>query len=375
MSWNEHHSRSERLAADAAVALKAARRDDGERLYAEAAAAEVAALAAVSPGKPKTLGITAVSAVALWYKARRFEEADATAYKALGSMALPSFAVGQLQQLLQMSWAAAAAAASGRRFVRGDVLVSVQGGIVVPGGAPLDLIKQKVEGVQAVLFRVVEMMLNRPLRRRGAPPLDIQEAFRPWLFHAPAGSYQFAVRIEEPKQLNFFGPPFNVDVVTSTFFDVLRASATDPDGALPALVPNEDYREAFLNLSRSLAPTGKTFSRLEIRDASSPAAEPVTLETDSRQGLNAALKKLKPPQAVAPTEQIIQIRGVLRGLQLDKDWLEVATDDGDPLKPTRILQANDVLDDVVGPMVNHRVVVTTITRNARLIFRDIELEE
>ena len=375
MSWNEHHSRSERLAADAAVALKSGNREDGERLYAEAAAAEIAALGALAPGKPKTLGITAVSAVALWYKARRFHEADSTAYRALGSMALPSFAIGQLQHLLQMSWTAAAAAASGRRFVPGDVLVSVQGGIVVPGGAPLDLIKQKVEGVQAILFRVVEMLLNRPLRRRGSPPLDIQEAFRPWLFHAPAGSYQFAVRIEEPKQLNFFGPPFNIDAVTSTFFDVLRASATDPDRALAELVPNDDYREAFLSLSRSLAPTGKTFSRLEISDASSPAAEPVTLETDSRQSLNAALKKLKPPQPVASTEEVVEIRGVLRGLQLDKDWLEVATDDGDPLRPTRILQANDVLDDVVGPMVNHRVVVTAIRRNARLTFRDIELEE
>jgi hypothetical protein len=158
-------------------------------------------------------------------------------------------------------------------------------------------------------------------------------------------------------------------------FDVLRASVVDPDRALTALVPNEDYREAFLSLSRNLAPTGKTFSRLEIGDASSPAAEPVALETDSRQGLNAALKKLKPPQTVAPTEEIVEIRGVLGGLQLDKDWLDVATDDADPLKPTRIFQAGDILDDVVGPMVNHRVVVTAIRRNARLTFRDIELQE
>ena len=101
----------------------------------------------------------------------------------------------------------------------------------------------------------------------------------------------------------------------------------------------------------------------------------MTLETDSRQGLNAALRKLKPPQPVAPSEEIIEVRGVLRGLQLDKDWLDVATDDGDPQKPTRIFQANDVLDDVIGPMVNHRVIVTTIRRNQRLTFQDIELEE
>jgi hypothetical protein len=175
--------------------------------------------------------------------------------------------------------------------------------------------------------------------------------------------------------MDLFATRPNVEQVTSMFFSVLRASVSDPDVELTSLVPNQGYREAFLNLSRNLAPTGKSFERLEIRDASVPALEPVVLEVMSRRNLNSALKKIRAPREQEASEEAVEVRGVLRGLHLDQDWLEVATGEEDPQKPTRIEQAGEVLDDVVGPMVNHRVVVTAIRRKGRLIYRDIEADE
>jgi hypothetical protein len=171
--------------------------------------------------------------------------------------------------------------------VPGDVLVSVKGGEVVHGGAPLELIVRKVEGIQAVLFRTVEMLLSRPFRKRGGPPTDIQSMFRPWLFQAPPGSYQFAVRMQEPAQGQLFGGDLpKVERVTATFFSVLRAAARDPDAELAAIVPDLQYRGAFLSLSRNLAPTGKMFERLEMREASAQSEPLVTFATDTRQELS-----------------------------------------------------------------------------------------
>jgi hypothetical protein len=373
VTWSDHHSRSERLASAAEIALRSGKTQDAEHLYRDAAAAEAEALAALTPDKYRTIGITAVSAVALSYKARQYREAEVIAHKSLATNSLPTFAVRQLQHLLQMLWAAAAAEQAGRRFIPGDVLVSVKGGVVVPGGAPLDLIQQKVEGIQAVLYRVVEMLLGTPLRRRGGPSPDIQAAFRPWLFQAPAGSYQFAVRVEEPPQMELFAQRPEVERVTSMFFSILRASVADPDQDLVSLVPDKGYREAFLTLSRNLAPTGRTFDSLEIRDASTPAVEPVSLQSDSRRQLNTALRSIRPARPRQPSEEVVEVRGILRGLHLDQDWIEVV--EADPLKPTRIHEAGDVLDDVVGPMVNHAVVVTVVRRKNRLIYQDIEAEE
>ena len=72
--------------------------------------------------------------------------------------------------------------------------------------------------------------------------------------------------------------------------------------------------------------------------------------------------------------QNLQITGVLRALHLERDWLEIKVDDG-PL--VRVYQTGEVIDDIVGPMVNRKVIVTVAlsSRNNRYLYRDIQLEE
>jgi hypothetical protein len=63
--------------------------------------AEMRALDCVEPGKPRTLGITAVSAVSLLYKAGSLDEAEQLAHRVASDGAMPPFAVAELQALLQ----------------------------------------------------------------------------------------------------------------------------------------------------------------------------------------------------------------------------------------------------------------------------------
>src|SRR5690606_17758225 len=148
--------------------------------------------AALDPTKTRTLGITVISAVALWYKAHHDAQAEHLAHTWLASDGLPPFAVEQLRELLQMIWSARTRERIGVKFTNGEVLVSVKGGEVVTGGAPLDLIVGKAEAVGAFLYRTVEFLVMAPHRKHRAPSPDIQRMCRPWLFHAAPGSYQFA---------------------------------------------------------------------------------------------------------------------------------------------------------------------------------------
>src|SRR5262249_19175220 len=154
---------------------------------------------------------------------------------------------------------------------------------------------------------------------------------------------------------------------------VLRAAANDPETDLPRVVADEQYRDAFLNISRNLAPspTRKTFERLEIRDASEPFDPIASFAVETRQLLNTALRKSKP--MVVSGEELVSIQGVLRALHLDRDWLEIARTD--PPDHIRIDKAGEVLDDVIGPMVNRRVVVRVVRRRKKYLYRDIELDE
>lgn len=374
MSWSVKHAESERLASAAETALRGGHSDEAKRLFRAAGEAECAAFRRLEPTKERTRGITAVSAVSLLYKAKDLSSARHFALGCLSAEKLPDFAVAQIEDLLQTVWSEQALVAAGLKFAKEDVFVSVRGGEVLVGGAPLDLILRKVEEVRAVFYRTVELMMGLPLRQRGGPSYEIQQLFRPWLFQAPAHSYQFAVRLESPKQMELGLVPQKVppvDEVTRMFVEIINSAAFDPEGSLVASVPDEGYRNTFLKLARNLTPSGKSFSELEIYSQVRPEAGSIVLRPDARETINSALKKRQPPVADDGGERV-QLVGVLRALDLDHDWIEVTVMDQGQ-KHVRVEKAGEVIDDVVGPMVNRRVTVEALRKaDGRHVFRDIQ---
>jgi superfamily II DNA or RNA helicase len=99
VTWNQHHSRSERLAAEAESATRAGDADRAKELYRQAAAEESAAFGYLSTEKIRSRGITAVSAVSLFYKGQDYEAAERLARDYLGQR-LPAFAESQMSDLL-----------------------------------------------------------------------------------------------------------------------------------------------------------------------------------------------------------------------------------------------------------------------------------
>lgn len=367
MSWADLHQQSELLAAQAQVtALESPER--ARELYAEAAKLEADALFDLAPTKLRTLGITAVSAVALWFKARRFGEARKLAYQVLANDSLPAFATEQLQGLLQSVWSEEIRQNAGLKFSEGELLVSVSGGQSVTGGAPLDLVLTKVENIKSLFFRTVEFLERLPHRKRGAAPTDVQNVCRPWLFQTAPGSYQFAVAIEDVAQRTLFGPEIpTVEEIKNTFISLVRDSAGDPEAALAERVPDKDYRGTFLKLTRALAPSGRDFSVLTIRQSATDH-DPIILTKDSRSEINAVIKReFTKPRAGDETPG--ELRGVLRAVHLDQDWLEVTTDG----QHVRVYEVGETVDDLVGPLVNRQVIVEIVTQaNGKFVFRDIE---
>jgi len=376
MSWSDHHLESERYASEAHTAFKDGRIDEARKLYKFAADSEVQALAEISPEKTRTLGITTVSAAALYYKGQVYETAEKLAYKYLAREDLPAFAAQQLQEILISVWNEKTLEKSGVSFAEGTVLVSIKGGMVVYGGAPLDLIHRKVDEVKNTFYRVVEMLLDRPFRRKGSPDPEIQQQFRPWLFQAAPSSYQFAVRVQKPPQLPLF--PENmpqINELVNKFFQILEATAKESHENFKEIVPDDDYRESFLKLTRNLAPTGKSFERLEIKSATDPEALPVYFVPESRKSINKTLRKGKKRTETEREYREEHLYGILRGLHLDRDWIEIHIPERGP-DPVRIYQAGDIIDDIVGPMVNQSVIVDVLVKpDGKYIFRDIQSEE
>lgn len=367
MTWLEHHKASERLASQAQATLGEGKQQEALELYARAADAENVALAALDASKVRTLGISAVSAASLYFKAANFIRAEQVAFQWLGNASLPTFAIDQLKSLLQSIWSEQVRQRAGTQFAPGQVLISVKGGEVIEGGAPLDLIVDKVQTVQSLFYRTAEFLIELPHRKRGSPAKEIQESCRPWLFQTAPGSYQFAVAVQEqPFQPDYWKRDFPVArEVADCFLRILHTGIDDPEEGLPEVVPDSDYRETFLKLTRNLAPTGKVCDQLEIQSADGSRA--VRLDPEVRRKIGDVIRA-RETALEKSTGQRELLSGVLRAVHLDKDWLEVVANG----QSYRVTKVEEQVDDVIGAMVNRVVVVHTIRDGDTLRFVDIE---
>lgn len=372
MTWLEHHQASELAASEAHAARRAGDTARADALFEAAARAELEALKHLSlEQKPRTFAITAVSCAALLYKAARPQEAELFAHSMLSRQGLPDFATDQLREILQSIWNEQAQAAAGVRFVPGQVTVSVDGGEVVKGGAPLDTVLERVQSIQAIFLRTTEFLKKLPLRRRGPATKPIQSLCRPWLFQSVPGSYQFTIAIQGPDQPDLFaeGDP-DPKLVASTFMNILESASIDPTEQLPRVVPDPEYRATFLKLARNLAPTGKTFTTMEIK--SSQGGAPIVLTADSRRAMTQSIRGAPVLAAPEAPQEEVTLRGILRAVHLDKDWLELLVND----VPLHITGVGETVDDVIGPMVNHQVSVIAVrNEKSAYVFRDIELTD
>jgi len=224
------------------------------------------------------------------------------------------------------------------------------------------------DSADEAFFRTVEYLQKLPHRKRGPAPVDVQNVCRPWLFQAATGSYQFAVAIEDVAQRSLFGPEVpSIEEIKGTFVALLRDTAEDPETALAERVPDKEYRGTFLKLTRALAPTGKDFSVLTVR-RSSTDPDPIRLDATSRKVMGDVIRKqFTKPRASGETEG--ELTGVLRAVHLDEDWLEITADG----QHVRVFDVGETVDDLVGPLINRRVVVQMVTlATGRILFRDIE---
>jgi len=369
MTWAELHTESERLAIEAQLALRARSTGQAIDLYRQAAEVERRALDQIDISKARTRGVTAVSAVALWFKAGEYEHAEQLAHLMLADFHMPDFARGDLRDLVQAIWTESSKKKAGVTFVPGQVMVSVKGGEVVTGGAPLDLIVDKVQTIQSMFYRTIEFLNGVSHRRVGRPTKELQEACRPWLFQSAPGSYQFSVAIQKPTQPDFFKNDIEPERIAQHFLEIVSASSGDNTAELERLVPDETYRSTFLKLVRNLAPTGKSFDQIELR--TSGETRPVALGVESRNNINQQLRKKSTlPQKAEEIPE--ELRGTLRALHLDRDWLDIVVNG----VSMHIEGLQDAVDDVIGPMVNRSVIVRAArTAKNKFKFVDIELAD
>ncbi len=363
MTWLEHHRKSEELASGADVARLKGDTEEAKRLYGRAADAEVRAIEVLDPSKRRTLGITAVSAVALHYKAANLLLAEKTAYRLLNLDDLPGFARMQIRDLLHAIWADQHDKSEVEDFLSDQVNVAMLGDDILMGGAPIDVVLRCVRIVQSMLYRVTEFIQGIDHRAAGQPSSSVRSACRPWIMHVPTADYQFAVTIDDTVgQLDLFGDSGPRRIVDN-FIAILRASVDSPEEELRSVVPAYDYQHTFLGLTRQLSPDES--HRLSVWSPRHP--KHISLDHSTRTRIRAAMKNAT-PQPTGPQA----VKGVLRAVDLDRGRIVVRDRHG----KYNVDGIDDTMDDVIGTMINRQVTVSTEPTSAsKLLYKTIEVSD
>ena len=364
MSWLKYHRQSEELLFQAEMAEKAGDPMSAIDLYRKAADQELRALEAIDPSKSRTHGISAVGATTLYLRARQFDSAESVAHEYL-HRGVPEFAGDELRRLLQSVWSERARAESPVTFRPGQFFVSLRGGQVLEGGAPMDLVLSKTKTISDFCYRATEFLAAAPYRKEGAPSTDIVRACRPWLIQAAPASFRFAVAIEDERQTNLLKENVRATDVSELFFRVVRSGSGLSSRPLEDLVSQSEYRMVFLKLARLLTPHGGVFGALEIRSGERGTA--LVLDRNARKALTERIRAENERSDGDGEEK--EIEGILRAVDLNNDWIRVSTE----LADVTVRGVGEEVDDVIGPMVNRPVLVRFRMEREKNSLVDIEL--
>lgn len=221
---------------------------------------------------------------------------------------------------------------------------------------------------------VAEWTGRHPFRQRGRPSAEVFHALQLRATQPAAGSYRFTVRFVEPAQRDLFevrdSPPIRPGAVAESTIRILKLLNTAAVEELQEYIPEEDYRRAFTQLARNLAPTKRDAREIEVRQRSGrpdETEESVVLVMGSRAAINEVVRS-----SLEEDTEVTQVRGVLRALDLDRQWVDIQPDEEGR---KRCVTPPEFLDDVVGPMVNRQVIAHGKTRRGKFHLRDIELDE
>ncbi len=353
---------SESLAFEAERAWKAGEQARALGLFARAAELEYQVAREVPGDQARVRGVLAISAVALWVDARRYDDAARAACEFL---AQPEMLTEQgrvdLQVLLERAFREKALALAVRNLRDAVPLeVKLAGGLVQAGIAPAALIRERQEVATALLVRAVEWRMRKPFRKAGAAH-EVTERIQ--FFEAPAAAASYGIRLFVASS----GPPalpgmkeaaIGPEEAVAEFLTIAAAAQAGPE-ALRKLVDDEAYLKTFMVGFRDMAPDGAT---VETVTFSTPTFRstipPLAFDSGHRQHLTAGLL------SQLGGDERVEIEGMLKevNLRARPPYIGVETADGDSV---RFFIKRGQLDDTIGPKLNCRVRVSGLKRKKK----------
>jgi hypothetical protein len=339
--------------------LRANDLDGARELYERAAALEQEIAEAASDAPVRVKSVLAVSAVALWYKAGRWSDAERLAHRWLAEANMTGDARDELQDLLQRCWVEPQLDSTTLQSTL-PLELRLVGGEVRRGLAPARIVRKKQQDLIATLERIAEWRLGRDYRERGtsnlAGELDILQA--------PARAASYGVRLYVRTSIEEHDKQVSTGSLLNDFFELARGDVE----AIDQQIGDPRYRLWFTKSLRNLCADGE---HVEDVIYSSPTwrirLPEVHLDRAVRQRLDRRLGARQ--QLPMPTPGKSEVEGTLNAVRLtaEERTIEICDRTGVQIRITLVDESHD---DIIGTFLN-----TPVLARVRAIGRDLVLEE
>ncbi len=335
--------------------------------FALALDAELAAIQELDEPNGLLWSILHRSAGTLALDCRRFRQAEQIVTTALAGEPHPEI-VEELRDLLEQIYFQRHLDLRGVTLTDSELQLSLAGPEVGSGIAEWGLVSRRVDNTARLIYRTAERKQKLSFRENGPPPKAIQESHRTLLSPPRSGSFALSLKFGNPIQPSLPGM-FDVAVLDE-FMSLIGLVDRVKINEIREIISDAVYLRNFFLLVRKIAPDGERVHQVGFTAIRAGKEQSVELTTPAAE--------LPMPNIAEPAPESaepVEINGILRFADATRESNNVIQVTPDDQRPVSVNVPPGMMNDIVRPMWDLRVVIQAMRTGNTHRLVDIQLEE
>ena len=249
-----------------------------------------------------------------------------------------------------------------------ELQMSLSGPEVSRGLAPLNAIYGRVDNIEKLIHRTAERKLGRRFREGGQPVKEVRDNYRMMVSVPREGSFAVTLKFGSLIQPALPGMSDAASVMND-FMQLIELINRSRDDVIQDLIADEAYLRNFFSLAKRIAPDGKSIRQVGFTAIRNGSEHSVALTRPADEII--APSPTAPPDSDA---EPVEIRGVLRfadAISGSGDQIRVVDSEG---KPHPVDVPAGMMNDIVRPMWDERVVIQGMRAGNRITMVTIDLD-